>query len=43
MSNFFTFISGTIFGAYVAQNYEIPSVKKVTENIMEYIKSIEKK
>ena len=43
MSNFLSFVGGTIFGAYVAQNYDIPSVKKATENIMKYIKSIEKK
>tara|TARA_Y100000591_G_C21844631_1_gene707918 strand:- start:3090 stop:3221 length:132 start_codon:yes stop_codon:yes gene_type:complete len=43
MSNFLTFIGGTIFGAYVAQNYDIPSVKKATDNLMKYIKSIEKK
>ena len=43
MSNFLSFIGGTIFGAYVAQNYEIPSVKKATENLIKYINSIEKK
>tara|TARA_B100001093_G_C25902970_1_gene625292 strand:- start:189 stop:320 length:132 start_codon:yes stop_codon:yes gene_type:complete len=43
MSNFLSFIGGTIFGAYVAQNYEIPSVKKATENLIKYINSLEKK
>ena len=43
MSNFLTLLEELFFGAYVAQNYEIPSVKKVTANILEYIKSIEKK
>ena len=43
MSNFLSFIGGTIFGAYIAQNYEIPSVKKTTNNLIKYINSLEKK
>ena len=42
MSNLLSFIGGTIFGAYISQNYDIPNVKKTGEIIIEYIKSLEK-
>lgn len=34
MSNIVSFISGTIFAAYIAQTYDIVNIKK---NIYEYI------
>jgi hypothetical protein len=43
MNNFACFIAGSIFGAYVAQNYEIPDVKKKTDELQKYLNSIEKK
>ena len=43
MSNFFSFLSGTIFGAYIAQNYNIINIKQTADNIIKYLESIEKK
>ena len=43
MNNFTCFIAGSIFGAYVAQNYEIPEVKKKVDELQKYLNSIEKK
>ncbi len=43
MNNFTCFIAGSIFGAYVAQNYEIPDVKKKIDELQKYLNSIEKK
>ena len=43
MSNIISFLSGTIFGAYLAQNYEIVNIKRATEKIIKYLDSIEKK
>ena len=43
MNNFTCFIAGSIFGAYVAQNYEIPDVKKKEDELQKYLNSIEKK
>lgn len=43
MSNFFSFISGTIVGAYIAQNYKIINIKNYSILIIDYLKSIEKK
>lgn len=37
------FALGTLVGAYVAQNYDIPNVKKEVDKAIEYIKSLEKK
>ena len=34
MSNFFSFIMGTVFGAYVSQNYDIPDVKIFIKNMI---------
>ena len=42
MCSFFSFISGSIFGAYVAQNYDIMNVKKTGEHIINYLRSLEK-
>ena len=43
MSNFLSFIGGTIFGAYIAQNYEIVNIKKASDKLVKYINSLEKK
>ena len=42
MNNIATFLMGSVFGAYIAQTYKIPSVKKKVEEIIEYLNSIEK-
>ena len=43
MNNFTCFLAGSVFGAYVAQNYEIPDVKKKVDELQKYLNSIEKK
>ena len=43
MSNLFSFIMGTCSGVYLAQNYDIPDIKILTDKILNYLKSIEKK
>tara|TARA_X000000950_G_C13722098_1_gene580704 strand:- start:49 stop:180 length:132 start_codon:yes stop_codon:yes gene_type:complete len=43
MNNFTCFVAGSVFGAYVAQNYEIPDVKKKIDELQKYLNSIEKK
>tara|TARA_Y100000022_G_C13156091_1_gene331773 strand:+ start:658 stop:789 length:132 start_codon:yes stop_codon:yes gene_type:complete len=43
MNNLFTFVSGSIFGAYIAQNYDIPNISNLTKVFVDYLKSIEKK
>ena len=42
MSNFLSFMCGTLFGAYIAQNYNIINVKDSSKIIAEYLKKIEK-
>jgi len=42
MSNFITFIGGTIVGAYIAQNYDIINIKNSSKILIEYIKDLEK-
>lgn len=42
MSNFLSFIGGTIFGAYIAQNYDIINIKDTSKIINDYLKKIEK-
>ena len=42
MSNFLSFIGGTIFGAYIAQNYDIININETSKIITEYLKKIEK-
>jgi hypothetical protein len=39
----YKFFLGNIVGIYIAQNYNIPDVKKVVINLMDYIKTYEKK
>lgn len=36
------FIAGTIFGAYIAQNYKVPDVHKICVNAIKKIKELEK-
>jgi len=42
MSNFLSFIGGTIVGAYIAQNYNIMNINDTTKIIRDYLKKIEK-
>lgn len=42
MSNFLSFMCGTLFGAYLAQNYDIINIKDSSKLINEYLKKIEK-
>ena len=42
MSNLLSFMCGTLFGAYIAQNYDIINVKDSSKIISEYLKKIEK-
>jgi len=42
MSNFLSFIFGTVFGAYISQNYKIPDVKTSLNMILSKIEEIEK-
>ena len=42
MSNFLSFISGTLFGAYLAQNYKIINIKDYSIILYNYIQSLEK-
>ncbi|MCI93063.1 hypothetical protein A2U01_0114361, partial [Trifolium medium] len=40
---FFAFISGNLVGIYVAQNYEVPNIKKEANNFLFQLKEIEEK
>lgn len=42
MSNFVSFILGTVVGTYVSQNYVIPDVKILIKNIIKKIEDSEK-
>lgn len=42
MSNFFSFIGGTLLGMYLAQNYQVPDIKTTSVLIIKYLKSLEK-
>jgi len=42
MSNFISFLGGTIFGAFMAQNYDIVNVKESYDKIVVYIQKLEK-
>jgi len=42
MSNFLSFMCGSIFGAYIAQNYDIINIKDSSKIINDYLKKIEK-
>ena len=41
ISKFTFFITGGIFGIYVAQNYNIPDIKKYIENSLSLAQTIE--
>tara|TARA_Y100001936_G_scaffold177337_1_gene173912 strand:- start:126 stop:305 length:180 start_codon:yes stop_codon:yes gene_type:complete len=43
MVNFPSFILGTFAGVYIAQNYDVPDAKKLADEFLDYLKSIEKK
>ena len=43
MSNFFSFLTGTFFGMYVAQTYKLPNIKNITNLLLSYLESLEKK
>jgi len=42
MSNFISFKGGAIFGAYIAQNYDIINIDESSKLIRDYLKKIEK-
>jgi hypothetical protein len=42
MSNFISFIGGTLIGAYIAQNYDIPCIKNTSTTLINYLKTLEK-
>ena len=42
MSNFISFLGGTIFGAFMAKNYDIVNVKESYDKIVVYIQKLEK-
>ena len=42
MSNLVSFMCGTLFGAYISQNYDIINVKDTSKIISNYLKKIEK-
>lgn len=43
MSNITSFILGSVFGAYIAQNYDIPKVQDKIEELKKYMETLEKK
>ena len=43
MGNAISFISGTIFGAFLAQNYQIPDVNTKLIEIKHYFENLEEK
>jgi len=42
MSNFISFVGGTIFGAFMSQNYDIIDIKDSYNKILVYINNLEK-
>ena len=42
MGNTFSFFMGGFSGVYLAQNYNVPDVKIVTEKVFIYLKEMEK-
>ena len=42
MNNIISFVVGTVSGMYIAQNYDVPNIKKLGGKVVEYIKSLEK-
>ena len=41
MSNFISFCVGTLFGAYLSQNYNLPDVKSSLNTLLEHVKTLE--
>ncbi|EXC08939.1 hypothetical protein L484_003392 [Morus notabilis] len=39
----FSFILGTVCGVYIAQNYDVPNIKKLANTAIEMAKEEEKK
>ncbi|KAF4389530.1 hypothetical protein G4B88_006589 [Cannabis sativa] len=37
----FTFMSATVFGIYIAQNYNVPNIKKLSDTALLFAKHIE--
>ena len=42
MTKITCFALGTVFGAYISQNYNIPNVKEEIDKLFKYLKSLEK-
>ncbi|KAF3598666.1 hypothetical protein F2Q69_00034419 [Brassica cretica] len=42
MKSCFVFTMGTAYGVYVAQNYNVPDVKKLTNTVLVIVEHIEK-
>ncbi|XP_004507054.3 uncharacterized protein [Cicer arietinum] len=40
---FFSFIAGNVVGIYVAQNYQVPNIKKVVDTVLFQAKEVEEK
>lgn len=43
MSHITSFFAGGLFGIYIAQNYKIPNIKKLSDTILQKIQEMEKK
>ena len=39
----FSFIAGTVFGVYLAQNYQIPNIRKLADTALLQAKQVEEK
>ncbi|XP_061351522.1 uncharacterized protein LOC133296534 [Gastrolobium bilobum] len=39
----FSFITGTVFGVYLAQNYKVPNIMKLADTAMDQAKQVEEK
>ncbi|XP_027344852.1 uncharacterized protein LOC113857252 [Abrus precatorius] len=39
----FSFIAGTVFGVYLAQNYQVPNLRKVADTAVVEAKQVEEK
>ncbi|XP_022887657.1 uncharacterized protein LOC111403136 [Olea europaea var. sylvestris] len=43
LMNKFSFIAGTVFGVYIAQNYNVPNIKKLFNEALYSAKQVEEK
>lgn len=43
MVHFPSFVLGTLAGVYIAQNYDVPDAKQLGDELINYLRSIEKK